>query len=70
MAIVFSPIEQARYKAFKVKDSRLSEIAKCKKSGFHEHKDQYGMAAYEVCQHLKYVNAAEHNIKVSTIDLR
>lgn len=40
IAIVYSPIEQERFKTFRVKNSRSSEIAKCKQKGFHEHKDQ------------------------------
>lgn len=42
MAIVFSPIEKELFKAFRVKDSRVNEIQKCKKTGFHEHKDANG----------------------------
>jgi proteasome lid subunit RPN8/RPN11 len=39
IAIVYSPIEQARYKAFRVKDTRMGEVMKCKAEKFHEHKD-------------------------------
>jgi hypothetical protein len=39
VAIVYSPIEQSRYKAFRVKDARMSEVMKCDAAGFHEHKD-------------------------------
>ena len=39
VAIVYSPIEREMFKTFRVKDSRVSEIQKCKLSGFHEHKD-------------------------------
>lgn len=49
VAIVYSPIERDLYKAFRVKDARVSEIQKCKRSGFHEHKDANGIPAYEVC---------------------
>ena len=39
VAIVYSPKERERYKAFKVKEVRVGEIMRCKQSGFHEHKD-------------------------------
>jgi hypothetical protein len=39
VAIVYSPIEKAEYKAFRVKDASVNEISKCKLSGFHEHKN-------------------------------
>lgn len=42
IAIVYSPIKQEQYKIFRIKDSRVPEIQKCNKKGFHEHKDGYG----------------------------
>lgn len=56
VAIVYSPIEKERYKAFRVKDTRKDEIQKCEKSGFHEHKDAMGRFAWEECQHIVYIN--------------
>lgn len=70
VAIVYSPIEREMFKAYRVKDSRISEIQKCRKTGFHDHKDAYGMPAYEECSHIKYIRGAENNIKIKTIDLR
>eukprot|EP00347_Sterkiella_histriomuscorum_P022455 403338424 len=70
VAIVYSPIESARYKTFRVKDSRVNEIQKCKLSGFHEHKDPTGLPAYEECKHIVYIRASENNVKVKTLDLR
>jgi hypothetical protein len=57
VAIVYSPIERAQYKAFRVKNSRVSEIKKCKVKGFHEHKDEQGLPAYEECAHVTYMYA-------------
>lgn len=70
VAIVYSPIEREIFKTFRVKDSRIPEIQKCKKTGFHEHKDANGLPAYEECSHIKYIRGAENNIKIKTIDLR
>lgn len=70
VAIVYSPIEQEKFKAFRVKDERVSEISKCSKSGFHEHKDNMGRFAFEQCQHLVYVSGSQYGIKVKTVDLR
>ena len=70
VAIVYSPIEREMFKTFRVKDSRVSEIQKCKLSGFHEHKDPYGQPAFEVCSHIKYIRGAENGIRVKTVDLR
>jgi hypothetical protein len=47
VAIVYSPIEQERFKAFRVKDERVTEIKKCSKTNFHEHKDNMGRFAFE-----------------------
>lgn len=55
VAIVYSPIEAARYKAFRVRDSRVAEIQKCTTKGFHEHKNPSGQEAYEECKHIQYV---------------
>lgn len=70
VAIVYSPIESIPYKAFRVKETRLSEIMKCDAKGFHEHRDLSGQFAWELCSHLTYVRAAQSNIKVKTIELR
>lgn len=55
VAIVYSPIKAEKFKSFRVKDSRVDEIRKCKKSGFHEHKDQNGLFAWEECSHIQIV---------------
>ena len=39
VAIVYSPIETSIFKAFRVKENRINEVKSCKKTGFHEHKD-------------------------------
>lgn len=70
VAIVYSPIESAIYKAFRVKDARVSEIKSCKMTGFHEHKDACNLPAFEVCSHIKYIKGAESGVRVKTIDLR
>lgn len=70
VAIVYSPIERDIFKAFKVKDSRIYEIQKCKSSGFHEHKDAAGLPAFEICQHIKYIKGADSGVRVKTLDLR
>jgi hypothetical protein len=70
VAIVYSPIEEAQYKAFRIKNSRIAEIQKCKMSGFHEHKDAYGLFAFEECRHLEYVNGRANNIITNVVDLR
>jgi hypothetical protein len=58
VAIVYSPIESIPYKAFRVKEKRMSEIQKCDTKGFHEHKDSQGLQAWEECSHLQWVKAA------------
>jgi hypothetical protein len=70
VAIVYSPLEKERYKAFRVKNERVGEIAKCEAKGFHEHKDTTGRFAWEECQHIVYVNGADNGIKSKTIELR
>jgi hypothetical protein len=52
VAIVYSPIEKQRYKAFRVKDNRIPEVQRCNIKQFHEHKDSAGLFAWEVCQHI------------------
>lgn len=52
VAIVYSPIEQVPYKAFRVKEGRMGEIQGCTAKGFHEHKDPKGQAAWEECSHI------------------
>jgi len=70
VAIVYSPIESAIFRAFRVKDDRVGEIKSCKKSGFHEHNDANNFPAFEVCSHIKYIKGAESGVRVKTIDLR
>jgi hypothetical protein len=69
VAIVYSPIEAERFKAFRVKDTRTMEIQKCSKSGFHEHKDAKGQPAWEVCRHIEYINGRSNGIDIQTLDL-
>lgn len=70
VAIVYSPIEKELYKAFRVKENRIGEILKCSKTGFHEHKDEFGQFAWEQCSHIEYVYGSQRGISVKTIDFR
>ena len=69
-AIVYSPIEAERFKAFKVKDARVMEVQKCNKSGFHEHKDKFGQQAWEECRHVQYINGVSNGVKTQIVELR
>jgi len=70
IAIVYSPITREKYKVFRVKDSRVREIQGCSKSGFHEHKDQYGQPAFEECSHAHIFRGKDNGTVTRTIDLR
>jgi len=67
IAIVYSPIvPQPGYQTFRVKNSQLSAISGCNKTGFHEHKDADRSPSYEVCRHINYVSGWP----VRVLDLR
>jgi hypothetical protein len=71
IAIVYSPIERPiTYKAFRVKDTRMTEVMKCKAEKFHEHKDAQGLHAWEECRHVVYKSKAELGIDVKIVELR
>ena len=70
IAIVYSPIEQALFKAFRVKDSRMTEIMKCKVEKFHEHKDTMGAYAWEECRHVVYKRKSELGFDIKIVEMR
>jgi hypothetical protein len=71
IAIVYSPIVPTPgYKSFRVKDSEISTISKCKLTGFHKHNTSSGSDAFELCSHVNYVDGKSNEINVKVIDLR
>ena len=69
VAVVYSPITEALYRIFRIKESGIDELLRCEKGGFHPHGYKES-PLFEECSHVEVISGEANGVLTETVDLR